>query len=152
MGSPYWPKTFFSINSEVSEFLQPEVSTEDGLYYVIFPGYGDFDVISTVFNEQGTFLQLADGREQWYMSNPHEPSASELFPEAVNLLKSFLQEAFPELAEKCVSFRPALEYTYEGASWVYCTAQDTNGADLPYSFYLRLSDSLKVINFDCLTY
>ena len=135
-----------------SEFLQPEVSTEDGLYYVIFPGYGDFDVISTVFNEQGTFLQLADGREQWYMSNPHEPSASELFPEAVSLLKSFLQEAFPELAEKCASFRPALEYTYEGTSWVYCTAQDTNGADLPYSFYLRLSDSLKVINFDCLTY
>ena len=134
-----------------SELLEPEVNTEDGLYYVVFPGNGDFDVISAVLNEQGAFLQLGDGREQWYMSNPHEPSEAELSPEFVSLLHAFLKEGFPELAEKCVTFRPALEYTYEGVSWIYCIAQDTNGLDLPYSFHIRLTAPLRVINFDCLT-
>ena len=134
-----------------SEFTQPEVTTEDGLYYVTFPGWGDFDVVSTVLNEQGAFLQLGDGREQWYMSNAHEPSEAELSPESTALLHSFIREAFPELAEKCVSFCPTLEYSYDGGSWVYCTAQDKNNSDLPYSFYLRLTAPQKVVSFDCLT-
>ena len=134
-----------------AELSQPEVTVEDGLYYVTFPGYGDFDVVSTVLNEQGTFLQLGDGREQWYMSNAHEPAEAELSPEVSALLHAFVREAFPELADKCFSFRPSLEYAYDGATWIYCTAQDENSTDLPYSFYLRLTAPQKIVSFDCLT-
>ena len=143
--------TLAAAGYDPSFLAAPEINEADGLYYVAFPGYGDFDIINTALNEQGDFLLLGDGSEQWYMSNALEPSAEELPAEAVNLLHTFLQEGFPALAEQCVSFRPCLEYNWDGNTWAYVTALDPNGADLPYSFYVRLTAPLKVVCYDCLS-
>lgn len=142
--------TLTTAGYDPSALATPEIHETDGLYYVEFPGYGDFDSINTALNEKGDFILLGDGSEQWYMSNAMEPSAEELSAEAVSLLHAFLQEGFPALDEQCVSFRPGLEYNWDGKTWLYVTAQDRTGVDLPYSFYIRLTSPLKVVYYDCL--
>ena len=142
--------TLAAAGYDASALSTPEIHEADGLYYVECPGYGDFDSINTALNEKGDFILLGDGSEQWYMSNALEPSAEELSAEVVNLLRTFLQEGFPALDEQCVSFRPCLEYNWDGTTWLYVTAQDRAGVDLSYSFYVRLTTPLKVVYYDCL--
>lgn len=143
-------EVLYTAGFTADDFGVPEISEDDELYMITYPGYGDFDVITVTLNEDGLLLALADGRWQWYMAPAQEPSETELPTEAVDLLCSFLQEACPEIAAQCVSFIPRLEYNYEDAVCVYIIPQDAEGRDLPYSFYLRLTGPMRLVSYTCL--
>ena len=137
--------------NKLEEFSsEPEIMSAIGLYFVTFPGYGDFDVVTVRLNDEGSVLSIADGREEWYMADAHELSSPELTDEEVSLLRAFLQEGFPYLAEQCATFIPRLEYDWEGAVYIYITARDASGADLPYSFQLRTTAPLRIVDYNCL--
>lgn len=129
----------------------PEVSAHDGLYYVSFPGAGDFDVLSVTMNDEGAMLSLADGSELWYMADPHASPVSSLTQEQAAFISALLQKSFPALSEQCSELIPFMEYKWEGSSWLYVSPADAAGNVLSdIYFVLRADGPMKIVNYNCL--
>ena len=124
--------------------LYDHTREDDGYYYVVFVEEDTGASVTATLNAEGRLLAVTDEREPYYTADPREPSVMELTDAECQPLIAFLEKVDPDLASRCSTFIPIMEFSSGDVSYLYVTSADENGEDAGAAFILRMSPELKI--------
>ncbi len=129
-----------------------EIWENDDVYSVYFVQADSPLAVTVSMNQDGVFMSLADGRDQYWDRDPRQPTVAALPEDAAALLKSFLEKEAPDLLPQCSEFIPGMEYDCSGTLYEFVSVLDENGNETDVTFTVRLGDSPKIVSASIVAY
>ena len=130
----------------------PETTTtlESGLIRVSFREKDSgYNAVSVLLHGDGGVLTLTDHREEWFNTEPREPSLQEIPAETAEKLAKFVRMVSPERADECVYFIPDLEFVVNGIRYMSVTAETAEYVENGVVFVIRTEPEFRIVSYDC---
>ena len=103
-------------------------------------------VVTVSMKADGRFIYLSDGREEYFLEDPYQPTIQDLPENASKIIMNFLTQEAPDLSPVCVKFVPIMEYNCGGVLYEFVVGVDENGQETDVSLTVKLSPSPMIVN------